>query len=1162
MSSPPSDSERAASSSFDRLAPEVQRWVHRREWQALRDIQEAAIPPILDRAGDLIVAAATATGKTEAAFLPVLSNLAANPVDGGLGALYVSPLKALINDQHQRLDQLCEATETELQSWHGDISADRKKRVRERPRGVLLITPESLEAIFVNHGSSASRLFGSLRYIVIDELHAFIGSERGRQLQSLLHRIELAGRQRPMRIGLSATLGDLDVAARYLRPGGGAGVKVVESGRDGRELRVQLRGHVASAPEHTPAGPDGDGQQVERDRVEIAAHLFENLRGVDNLVFANSRQSVEEFADLLRRRCEEHRVPSEFWPHHGNLSKALREDVESKLRESATPTTAICTSTLELGIDVGSVESVAQIDPPFSAAALRQRLGRCGRRPSDPSVLRMYVTESDLEPGAAPTDQLREGLVQSVALVEALVDSWVEPPVDSALHLSTLVQQVLSVIAQHGGARADQIWSALCGSGPFELDRESFVLLLRGLAEHDVIQQVGDGDLILGLRGEQIVGHYSFYSAFVTSEEYRLIADGEELGSMPVRATLAEGAYLIFGGRRWQVTAVDDERKVISVVRAKAGKVPRFFGGYVEVHDGIRRRMRRIYESTETPRFLDREALELLRQGRAAFAELGLGHREIIPFEGGAAYFPWRGDRVLGTLALGLRSQGLDVEAEGLMLTAPDAEPEQLREALRAAFGPGSSPDPVRLAGGVENLEIEKHHRLVHPELLVRDCATSRLDIDGARESAAALSGTATRASAPDNRGQLEFVVVDCETTGLHPSTHHRIVELAMVTLDEDGSELDRWATLIRPGRDLGATEIHGIRARELSDAPSFDEILGEVTSRLAGRVMVAHNVRFDRAFLEAELERCGLDVAPLPTLCTMTLASRLGVGGARRKLDDCRASLGIDTQNAHHALDDCEAAAAILAHYLSRHGSGVRSLIEGSPRPSQSWPPRDSPADAKPRSLSEGPRPSPLANLMAQSELVEEGAGEDVVAYLEILDRAIEDRKLDREECEELVATAGLLGLGKLQLDQIHRDYLGRLLDLAWRDGEVTDREREDLALVAAALGVPGPASGPAGPEQAQPAPGRSDDLAGKTVCFTGTLTATHGGETITRAHAIELAEGAGLVALPRVTKKLDILVVADPDTMSGKARQARKYGTRVIAEAAFWEMIGVEVG
>ena len=215
------------SGSFNMLDAQIQRYIWAAGWTALRDAQEAAIPLILKGEQDIIVAAATASGKTEAAFLPTLTSLLQQ--DGAGLIVYIGPLKALINDQFGRLNQLCEQLQIPVWPWHGDISGSVKRRFLAKPLGVLLITPESLEAFFCLRGTSVSRLFQQVKFIIIDELHAFIGSERGKQLQSLLHRMEHASGKVIRRIGLSATLGDMQLAADFLRPGHGAKVALVQS---------------------------------------------------------------------------------------------------------------------------------------------------------------------------------------------------------------------------------------------------------------------------------------------------------------------------------------------------------------------------------------------------------------------------------------------------------------------------------------------------------------------------------------------------------------------------------------------------------------------------------------------------------------------------------------------------------------------------------------------------------------------------------------------------------------------------------------------------------------------------------------------------------------------------------------------------------------------
>ena len=326
----------------------MQKWVWRQGWQALRPTQEQAIPALLGGDTDVIIAAATAGGKTEAAFLPILSRLLSQD-DGdsspGL-ALYISPLKALINDQYSRLELMTADVDLPIVPWHGDVGKRQKHQFLKEPAGVLLITPESLEAICVNHGHRVASLFGQLRYVVVDELHAFIGVERGMQLQSLMHRLELALRRRVPRVGLSATLGDMQIAAEFLRPGGADAVHTIVSTEDAGELKLQVRGYRKIPPALSPklaSQEEARGLEVEiedtteGDMLDISQHLFRTLRGANNLIFANSRGNVETYADLLRRECEKLRVPVEFFPHHGSLSKELREHVETGLKAQSQP---------------------------------------------------------------------------------------------------------------------------------------------------------------------------------------------------------------------------------------------------------------------------------------------------------------------------------------------------------------------------------------------------------------------------------------------------------------------------------------------------------------------------------------------------------------------------------------------------------------------------------------------------------------------------------------------------------------------------------------------------------------------------------------------------------------------------------------------------------
>lgn len=736
------------SEAFDLLNEKVQRWIWEQGWTQLRDAQEAAVKPIMGGSDDVIISAATASGKTEAAFLPICSTM----VEGGaesLQVLYVSPLKALINDQFDRLDAICDRLSIPVHRWHGDVGSAKKKRVLRDPEGILLITPESLEAIFVIHGTRIEGLFSDLSYVVIDELHAFISTERGRQLQSLLHRVELVLRKRIPRIGLSATLGDMHLAAEFLRPGRGDKVELITSSQEGQEVRLQLRGYRVLPPrlsDEEVVALEEQGEEIEiedvttGDALAISGDLFSTLKGTDNLIYANRRRDVELYADLLRRLSERQRVPNEFWPHHGSLSKEIREDVEAMLKERSRPVNVVCTTTLELGIDIGDVSSIAQIGAPPSVSSMRQRLGRSGRR-GDPAVMRLYVQEPEIDQGTPPQDALRPHLVQAIAMVELLIARWYEPPRVGALHLSTLVQQVMSLIAQYGGIGVADAWHALCNSGPFAgIDQRAFSLLLRSLGERDLIQQSSEGTLLLGLAGERIVNHFSFYAAFMTPEEYRLVSQGRTLGTLPIEHPLTEGLFLIFGGRRWRVLSVDQDRKVVELVPAAGGRPPQFGGTGAPVHDRIRREMLRIYRDSQVPIYLDSQAQELLKEGRSHFSSYRLDQGAILEHGGDSIMFLWSGDRVMNTVAVQLRARGLEVTQDGIALTLSATNPDELKHHLKDLMDEGPA-DGERLAATVENKWIEKYDRVLWEELLCAEYARRNLSPTEAYEAIREIVG-------------------------------------------------------------------------------------------------------------------------------------------------------------------------------------------------------------------------------------------------------------------------------------------------------------------------------------------------------------------------------------------------------------------------------------
>ena len=737
MTSPVSASDRA-SRAFDLLAEPIRRWVWQKGWTSLRDIQERAIPYLVDGDDDLIIAAATAGGKTEAAFLPLISKASTTDNGEGFDLVYVGPLRALINDQFRRLEDLCEALEMPVHPWHGDISQGVKARARKNPRGILLITPESLEAMFVLRGAEIPRLFADTQAIVIDELHALLDSERGVHLRSLLTRLELSVGRRIRRVGLSATLGDMALANAYLRPEAPEKVGQLVSRSDGHELRVQLRAYIAGRRPERPgpedAHPNGaDAQDLSATRA-VSEHIFDKLRGRNNLVFAGSRGNVELYADLLRGMCEERHLPNEFYPHHASLSREHRGFVEKRLKNDSLPVTAICTSTLELGIDIGDVACIGQIGAPWSVAALRQRLGRSGRRAGQPAVLRMYAIEQEIEADSHPVDTFHLGLVRSIAMIDLLVENWCEPPRPEALHLSTLTHQILSVIAERGGASAQRHFTTLCDRGPFRsIDPLLFGQLLRQLGDPDtaLIEQASDGTLLLGREGERVVEHYSFYAVFQTPQEYRVVHDAKTLGTIPVDAPLTPDMTIIFSGRRWRVLEVQDREKVIEVTPDHAGKPPIFGGDPGEVHEIVIRRMRDVLCEDVLSPYLDMNAAEILSSARAAYQRSRLDDVPVKRY-GDDRYLlaPWTG--TIGNASLAIVLACLDYRVstfDGILdvSSSRSASRDLISDLEDIAADKIDLPGLIR--GRARALIFEKFHHYLGDDLLLSDALSRRLDL-------------------------------------------------------------------------------------------------------------------------------------------------------------------------------------------------------------------------------------------------------------------------------------------------------------------------------------------------------------------------------------------------------------------------------------------------
>jgi ATP-dependent Lhr-like helicase len=728
ISQPLNYSQEKQSNSFGLLDPKIQRWIWRKGWESLRDIQEIAIRSIIENNSDIIIASPTASGKTEAVILPIFSKIMSKN-SNSIDVLYISPLKALINDQYDRLTEIANELNIQVTKWHGDAPATQKKKLLAKPTGVLLITPESLEAICIINGPKVISLFHSLSYIIIDELHYFIGTERGKQVQSLIQRIESTIKKTTPHIGLSATLRDMETVPKdFLRFNNPYEFKLIESKESEQTIKLQIKGYIHCATNvEDIKNSFNDGSDI-----NICNDIFKLFRGQTNLIFTNKRTTTEQYSDILNRLSDKNNVPNEFYPHHGSLSKEIRHDVEKRLKDKTKPTNVLCTSTLELGIDIGSVYSIGQIGIPPSVSSIRQRLGRSGREKGKPSILRMFIKAEEIDTRTILIDRLRQDLFQSIASVELLIKSEYEKPRIKDLHLSTLIQQILSLIAQYGGIKAIDAFRLLCQNGPFKnIDEELFIKFIRNIGDKDLVTQSSDGLLILGLSGERLVNHYSFYTAFNTTEEYQIIAFGKSIGTLPVTNPLVENAYIIFAGKRWIVTSVDQHKKIIEVSPSKGGRPPKFGGSGFIVDDQIRQKMFNIYTTYTKPIYLDQKASELFDEGKKYFNDYNINDNCIIKDDTDLLLFLWIGDIITSTIIILLISEGYKATNEGIAIRVMNCDIINLKNDIQKIIK-NKNINSIDVVKNVKNKQIDKYDYLLNENLLNRSFCSKMIDLNGA----------------------------------------------------------------------------------------------------------------------------------------------------------------------------------------------------------------------------------------------------------------------------------------------------------------------------------------------------------------------------------------------------------------------------------------------
>ncbi len=718
---------------FDRYAPFVQDFIYRNNWESLRAVQAAAGEAIFCTDENLLLSASTASGKTEAAFFPILT-LFSEDMPRSVGALYIGPLKALINDQFSRLNDLCAEAHIPVWHWHGDVAQSHKNRLMKNPSGILQITPESLEAMLLRRHNAIPKLFGDLRFIVIDEVHSLMRGDRGGQTLCLIERLSKLAGVNPRRIGLSATIGDLEAAGEFLSAGSGRGTAIPRIETRGQRWRLSMEHFYVSDYQASDGSSDNESEAlpVLDEATDTApqfadkgiGYIFEHTRGKKCLVFVNSREECEAVTTTLRSYCEAKHEPDRFLIHHGNLSSSYRETAEAAMKDEAVSMTTVTTATLELGIDIGRLERAFQIDAPFTVSSFLQRMGRTGRRDLPPEM--WFVMREDApEPRALMPTTVPWKLLQGIALVQVyLEERWVEPPKTDRLPFSLLYHQTMSTLASCGELTPAQLAQRVLTLKYFHrISQEDYRVLLRHLLETEHIQRTDEGGLIVGLAGERVINSYKFYAVFQENEEYTVRCGSQELGT--VVSPPPVGEKVAIAGHVWVVEEIDHKRRLVYCELVK-GKVPAYFGECAgDINTKILLRMREVLREDKRYPYLMKNAVSRLSQARETAVNSGLTERALICLGGDMwALFPW-----LGTYAFLALERFLKLRCAALLgLKGMDScRPYFIQFTMKADSGEffrvlkdeAAKPlDPMELVYPNEVPVFEKYDEYLPPELV------------------------------------------------------------------------------------------------------------------------------------------------------------------------------------------------------------------------------------------------------------------------------------------------------------------------------------------------------------------------------------------------------------------------------------------------------------
>ncbi|MDR0991789.1 MAG: DEAD/DEAH box helicase [Ruminococcus sp.] len=637
----------ADSKYYKMLSPFIRDYIYRAGWGQLRDIQTSAIEAIMNTESHLLLSSGTASGKTEAAFLPCLTKITEDP-PRSVGILYISPLKALINDQFERLSDLLDEAKINVVKWHGDASVSRKNALISNPSGVMQTTPESIEGLLVLKREACTRLFSDLRFIIIDEVHYFMDSVRGLQLQSQLERIERLCGVSPRRIGLSATISDYSGAEAFLAGNTGVPVITPQNTEPPRKIRLFCERFVMR---------DLASIKVEQlvddiDYYKITEFLYQKTKGKKSIIFCNSRAETEVYTARLKAYAKEHNLPDVYKIHHGSLSKEIRENAERVMKTSEIPAVTAATVTLELGIDLGSLDRILQIGSPFSASSFVQRLGRSGRTAGKIPEMVFALIENEKTEYISAADEIDWQMLLLIAIIELYTkERFVEPIRPDRFNYSLLYHQTMSILASAGTLKAAVLASTVLTLPPFrEIPKEDYELLLRHLIDIGHLSKDDRGCLQIGYKAEPVVSSYKFYSVFTTEEEFTVKYKGEVIGTVSIM--FSPGLSFALAGKSWIVDKCNEKEKILYVKPLEASARIMWIADQKIIFDRrVMEKIRDVLNSDDDYPYLSLPCKERLARIRETARHSGIATETVV--KTGAdkyAVFPWLGTREMYTL--------------------------------------------------------------------------------------------------------------------------------------------------------------------------------------------------------------------------------------------------------------------------------------------------------------------------------------------------------------------------------------------------------------------------------------------------------------------------------------------------------------------------------